>query len=232
MCLLLTLLRAAEPAAAEKVPALEIHLTDGKTDLALELLREIGDMKKNDAEAEALVKLIRNPRVDMSDEVKEASFVALQGIGSRKVTRDLIAFLKHSRLKKEPVVRIGVCRAISGSADPKGIETILDLLRDEEDSVVAAAAEAAGVYRNGKESWRKDLFQTVMDIYVGTWNLKNSVNPELKTEKRRAERKWEVVEKSMEKTLQLLSNVTQNDPPAWRHWWNKNKNTRWADLDQ
>jgi hypothetical protein len=104
-------------------------------------------------------------------------------------------------------------------------------MRDSTDEVVAAAAEAAGAYRFAKESIRKDLFKTIVDIYVGTWNVKNAVNPELKTQKRRAERKWEIVEKPMERSLQLLSNVSQNTPPAWRRWWNKNKRKRWAELE-
>ena len=104
-------------------------------------------------------------------------------------------------------------------------------MRDREDRVVAAAAETAGAYRYAKVSIRKDLFKTILDIYVGTWNLKNSVNPDLKTEKRRAERKWELIERPMERSLQLLSNVTQNSPPEWRRWWNKNKRKRWEELE-
>ena len=119
----------------------------------------------------------------------------------------------------------------SGSADPAGVETLLDLMRDKDDHVIAAAAEAGGAFRYAKEATRKDLFKTILDIYVSTWNLKNAVKPELKTQKRRAERKWEIVEAPMEKSLQLLSNVTQKSPPEWRRWWNKQKRKRWAELE-
>jgi len=229
--LIMTLLLLAPDPAAVKVPELAVLLKQDKAKEALVLLKEIGAMKKNHAEAKALVKLIRNPRSGMTDEVREASFLALKEIGSRKATRGLQGLLKHSRLKKIAAIRIGVCRAFEGSADPKARENILDMLRDKEDAVIAAAAQAAGAYRYDKEAARKDLFKTIMGIYVGTWNMKNSVKAELKTEKRRAEAKWEVVHAAMERALQLLSNVVQNDPPAWRHWWNKNKHTRWAELE-
>ena len=71
--------------------------------------------------------------------------------------------------------------------------------------VVAAAGEASGAYRYAKSPMRKDLFNKIMGIYVSTWNLKNSVNPDRKKEKRRAETKWEIIEKSMETSMQLLS---------------------------
>jgi len=160
-------------------------------------------------------------------ELLEGFFLALKGIGSREVTRPLVALLKHPTLRKLSVVRIGVCRALSGSADPAGVETLVDRMRDKDDRVIAAAAEAAAAYRHAKESIRKELFRVVLEIYVSNWNLKNSVDPDLKVEKARAERRWEVIERPAERSLQLLSNVTQEDPPAWQRWWNKNKNRRW-----
>lgn len=237
MAILLTLLLLAPDEPATKVPQLTEILKDlDRTPEALQLLREIGGMKGNHAEAMALVKMIRNPRLNSKllkskPEVIEASFRALGGIGSRKVTKQLLLLLKHSTLKKEEVIRIGVCRALKGSADPKATEALIKLMRDKSDHVIAAAGEAAGAYRYEKEHIRKDLFKTILGIYESTWNLKNSVDPEMKTERRRAEEKWEIIEKPMEKSLQLLSNVTQNDPPAWRRFWNKNKKRRWGDLE-
>ena len=231
MALFLTLLLLADAPEAVKAAELVGHLKAKNKEQALLVLREMAKLDKNHAEAEALVKVIRDRRLEKPPEVMEACFVALKGIGSRKVTRSVLALLDHSRLKKEEVVRIGVCRALEGSADPKGVESIIDLLRDKEDRVIAAAAEAAGAYRYSKESIRKELFERVMGLYVSTWNLKNTVDPNLKKEQRRAELKWEIIEKPMERTLQLLSNVTQNSPPEWRRWWNKNKNKRWADLE-
>ncbi|MDH3590696.1 MAG: HEAT repeat domain-containing protein [Planctomycetota bacterium] len=232
MAILLTLVILAPPTAAEKTPLVVAALRAGETTKALALLKDIGTLKENHAEAAALVKMIRSNRVKKPPEVMEASFLALQGIGSRKVTRKVIALLKVKPLKKARAVRVGICRALSGSADPTAVETIVKLLRDPDDHVIAAAAEAAGAYRYAKDSVRKELFKTIMGIYVGTWNMKNTVNPQLKKEKRRAEQKWEIVEQAMEKAMQLLSNVTQNDPPAWRKWWNKNKKKRWAALEE
>ncbi|HEY7727811.1 MAG TPA: HEAT repeat domain-containing protein, partial [Candidatus Eisenbacteria bacterium] len=134
-------------------------------------------------------------------------------------------------LKKVDDIRVGVCRALQGSADPAATDALIDLLRDGEDRVMAAAAEAAGAYRYAKEPIRKDLFKTILDIYEATWNVKNSVSPDHKHNKRRAERRWEVIEGAMESSLQLLSNVTQPDPPSWRRWWNKNKRDRWQAIE-
>lgn len=226
---LLALLLAAPP--ANRVPELLEFLQAGETPKALALLKEIGTHEKNHDEAKDLVRMIRYRKVETPPEVVDATFRALEGIGSRKVTRDLIALLKHSKLKKESRIRIGVCRALGGSADPYAVDTLIDRMRDKDDEVIAAAVEAAGAYRYAKESVRKDLFQTIVDMYVSMWNLKNSVNPDHVVEKTRAERKWEITAASMEKSLQLLSNVTQNDPPEWRRWWNKNKNKRWQELE-
>jgi HEAT repeat protein len=237
MAILLTLLLLAPDAPATKVPELIEILRDlDRAPEALKLLREIAALKGNHAEAIALVKMIRTPKLNSKllrkrPEVIEASFRALGGIGSRKVTPHLLALLQHSTLKKEDVIRIGVCRALQGSADPKAAEAIIKLMRDKSDHVIAAAAEAAGAYRYASELVRKELFKTILGIYESTWNLKNSVDPEKKVKRRRAEDKWEIIEKPMEKSLQLLSNVTQNDPPAWRRFWNKNKKKRWGDLE-
>lgn len=226
--LMLLILAAEGPTRADEV---EAALAAGDKPKAIALLKEIGTLKGNDAEALGVVRLVREPEVTKQPEVLEECFLALKGIGSRKVTPALLRLLDHSTLKEIEAVRTGVCRAFQGSADPEGAEALLDLLHDREDRVIAAAAEAAGAYRYAKEPLRKELFKGILEVYEGTWNLKNSVKPELKVEKRRAERRWEVVEGAMEKSLQLLSNVTEPDPPSWRRWWNKNKKDRWADLE-
>ncbi len=228
LILSLLILAAEEPTRADGVAA---ALAQGDKPKSIALLKEIGTLKGNDAEALAVVKLVRDPQVLKQPEVLEECFLALKGIGSRKVTPQLLKLLDHSTLKEMEAIRIGVCRALQGSADTDGAEALIDLLRDREDRVIAAAAEAIGAYRHAKEPLRKELFKSILDIYESAWNLKNSVKPELKTEKRRAERRWEVVEAAMERSLQLLSNETQPDPPSWRRWWNKNKKDRWADLE-
>jgi len=230
MALLLCLLILA-PDDTTRVDAVAAALDAGDKPKAIALLKEIGTLKGNDTEALALIKFVRDRDVLKEPDVLEEVFLALKGIGSRKATPGLLKLLDHSVLKDYDEVRIGVCRAFEGSKDPDGAEAIRDMLHDREDRVIAAAAEAAGAYRYAKESIRKDLFKGILDVYEATWNLKNSVKPELKVEKRRAERKWEVIEAAAERSLQLLSNETQPDPPSWRRWWNKNKKDRWADLE-
>ena len=229
MAALLALILAAP--GLNRVPEVLQLLKVGEKKQALSLLKEIGTHKQNHEEAKALVKLVRSPKQRKETEILEASFLALKGIGSRKVTKSVIALLKHSVLRKIVTVRVGVCRALGGSADPAAVETIIDLLRDRYDEVCAAAADAAGAYRHDKVSVRKDLFKTILDIYEANYNLKNSVKPSLRKERSRAERKWEIIEKPMERSLQLLSNLTQADPAAWRRWWNKNKHKKWPDLE-
>lgn len=221
----------AAPAADNKVPEVAELVKADKEDEAIALLREIGTHKKNDTEALALVKFIRAGRPKKSPEIYEAAFLALKGIGSRKATKPLIALFKHRTLKKDPAVRRGICIALGGAADPKAVDALNARMRDPDDTVVAAAIEAAGAYRYAKVSIRKDLFETVLGVYVPTWNLKESINPDHKQKRQRAERKWEHIAKPSERTLQLLSNTTQEDPPSWRRWWNENKKKRWEELE-
>ena len=229
---LLVLAPPADPPKAELTPKVIEALKAGNKKKALELLKEVATKKGHHAEATALLKLVRAKRPAKADDVMEAIFRSLQGIGSRKVTPQLQLLLKRNPYKKSKIIRIGVCRALEGSADPRAIDTVIKLLRDPDDHVIAAAAECAGAYRYAKDGQRKDLFQTIMGHYVSTWNLKNSVDPAKKKERSRAEKKWEIVGDAMEKALQLLSNTTQNSPPEWRRWWNKNKKKRWAELDE
>lgn len=230
--LLLLLAADPAPAAAVKVPELVKLLQAKETKAALQLLKEIGELKGNHEEAKALVRLLRAPEPPRPPEVVEASFLALQGIGSRAVTKELLYLLDTSPYKKDPAIRTGVCRAFQGSADPQGVEAIVDLLRDVDDTVIAAAGEAAGAFRHASEPVRKGLFKEILNVYETTWNLKNSVDPGLRVEQSRAERKWGVIEKPLERSLQLLSNTTQNDPPSWRRFWNKNKRRPWAPLSE
>ncbi|MHC4953557.1 MAG: HEAT repeat domain-containing protein [Planctomycetota bacterium] len=228
---LLLLMPGPKVAEENKVPEVVQLLKDEKPDKAIALLREIGKHKKNDTEAVALVKLIKAPRPKRPPEVMEACFLALKGIGSRKVTRPLIALFKHSRLKKDPLVRKGICIALGGSADPKAVDILIQKMRDPDDHVTGAAIEAAAAYRYAREATRKELFKAVVGIYVPTWNLKESINPDHKTQRQRAEKKWEIIAKPAERSLQRLSNTTQEDPPAWQRWWNKTKRKKWEELE-
>jgi HEAT repeat protein len=229
---LLLLLAAPEPPATKnRVPEVAALLKEEKFSDALKLLREIGTHKDNHVEAADLIKLIKAPRPKRPPEIDDASFLALKGIGSRKVTQKLIALFKHSRLKKDPAMRKGICIALGGAADPKAVDALVARMRDPDNHVIGAAIEAAGNYRYSKESVRKELFKTVIGVYVPTWNMKESINPDHKQNRQRAERKWEVIAKPAERALQLLSNTTQEDPPAWRRWWNKKKKVRWQELE-
>ncbi|MHC4940201.1 MAG: HEAT repeat domain-containing protein [Planctomycetota bacterium] len=229
---LLLLLTAPDPPAAKsRVPEVTVLLKEEKHGEALKLLREIGTHKDNHAEAADLVKLIKAARPKKPPEVYEACFLALKGIGSRKVTGKLIALFKHSRLKKDPAIRKGICIALGGSADPKAVDALVARMRDPDNHVIGAAIEAAGSYRYSRESIRKELFKTVLSVYVPTWNMKESINPDHKQQRQRAEKKWEVIAKPSERTLQLLSNTRQEDPPAWRRWWNKSKKLKWEELE-
>ena len=129
------------------------------------------------------------------------------------------------------MIRKGICIALGGSADPKAVDEICDRMRDRDDHVIAAAMEAAGSFRYAKESIRKELFKTLVSVYVPTWNVKESIKPDEKLRRQRAERKWEIIVKPAEKSLRLLSNTTQEDPPAWRRWWNKSKKKKWEELE-
>ena len=229
---LILLLAAPDPPAAKnRVPEVVSLVRDEKPKQALALLREIGTHKDNDEEAVDLVKFIKAARPKKAPEIYEASFLALKGIGSRKVTRSLIALFKHSRLKKDPTIRKGICIALGGAADPKAVDTLTRRMRDPDDRVIGAAIEAAGSYRYAKTTIRKELFKTVVGVYVPTWNLKESINPDHKQQRQRAEKKWEIIAKPSERALQLLSDTTQEDPPAWRRWWNKNKKLKWKEME-
>lgn len=235
MLVAITLLLLAAPAVKDPPTKTEIQkvadlLKKDEPGKAIKLLREIGKHKDNHAEAIELVKLIKASKPKKAPEVYEASFQALKGIGSRKVTSALIALFKHPRLKKEPMIRAGICTALGGSADPKAVKSLTERMRDSDDRVIAAAVAAAGPYRYAKTSIRKELFKSVISAYVPTWNQKESINPDQRKERERAERRWQVIAKSCEQSLQLLSDTTREDPPAWRNWWNKNKKKKWAEL--
>ncbi len=235
MLVAFTILLLAAPAAKDAAPKSEVPkvtalLSKDQPGKAIKLLRKIGKHKDNHAEAIDLVKLIKAPKPKKAQEVYEACFLALKGIGSRKVTRALIALFKHPRLKKEPMFRAGICRALGGSADPKAVSALTDRMRDPDDRVIAAAIDAAGPFRYAAVSVRKELFKAVISVYVPTWNMKESIKPDHKKRRQRAERRWELIAKPSERSLQLLSDITQPDPPAWRRWWNDNKKKKWAEL--
>ena len=67
-----------------------------------------------------------------------------------------------------------------------------------------------------------------MGILDSTWNLKNAVKPELKVARRRAQKRWAIIARPFEKTLELLTNTRQPHPAEWRKWWNKNKRKKWG----
>jgi len=138
--------------------------------------------------------------------------------GAKKLKR-WIGNPKHKRdvpLQRELILALGKTRADGA------IDTLEDLLSEDEPRLLSAAATALGNFDGAKSKVRKDLFESLLKTM-------ESARENARGGGSTGSALWDALRGPGQGTLARLSGVRQNDPESWRRWWNKNKRSDWDD---
>jgi HEAT repeat protein len=147
---------------------------------------------------------------------------AALGTMGEEGAKPLLAAIDTKRFKHEIELRCGLVAAAGATKSPAGIKPILDLLKDKDYPVIAAAADALANYREAKEADRKNIVETMVK-YLESAKGQADQNPN-DTE---ARKKFDTIGGPLMNSLGKLTGEQIRDPQAWVKWWNDNKKKKW-----
>jgi hypothetical protein len=156
-------------------------------------------------------------------EVRDRAFALVEKERPKELVKPLAALPDDRRFKRDFDLHRRVAHALAVIADVSAIEPLTGLLFADDSTVIAAAADALGTFASAPHRHRVDPVKRMIDLYEGTWNLKESIRPEDRVAAKHAADRWEVFGKSLRAALQALTRQTMTRPREWRDWWNDHK---------
>tara|TARA_R110002126_G_scaffold86474_18_gene208801 strand:- start:7458 stop:8294 length:837 start_codon:yes stop_codon:yes gene_type:complete len=146
---------------------------------------------------------------------------ALGQMGPESV-KPLESWIGHKAHKKDLALQRKLILALGLTKDEKSIDTLLDLLKNKDATLQAAASEALGNHSGRDEKARKEIFEEVLKIVTAAHNLvEQNVTDNI------ARERYDAIKGSMITTLQIMSGESLREPNDFRTWWNKNKKKNW-----
>jgi hypothetical protein len=150
-----------------------------------------------------------------------AAAQALAQMGPESV-KPLTSWIGHKAHKKDLLVQRELILALGMTMDEKSIKTLLDLLKNKDATLQAAASEALGQHSGRDQKVRKEIFEEVLKIVTAAHNLvEQDVTNNI------ARERYDAIKGSMITTLQIMSGESLREPNQFRTWWNKNKKKNW-----
>ena len=150
-----------------------------------------------------------------------AAAVSLGHMGPESVDV-LVKQLGNKAHKKNLYLKRQILLSLGKTTDEGAAEEILDMLKDKDQIVVAAAAEALGEYHEAEQKLRKELVEGVLKELMPR---KNAIDNDSADE---IAREWyDAISGPCITTLQRLTGQELRSPEDFRTWWNKNKKEDW-----
>jgi HEAT repeat protein len=156
-------------------------------------------------------------------EVRDRAFAIVEKERPKELVKTLAALPDDRRHKRDFDVHRRVAHALAVIADVSGIEPLTGMLLSEDPQVVASAADALATFASAPHRHRVEPVKRMIDLYEGTWNVKESIRPEDRVAAKHAAARWEAFGKSLRAALQALARQTITRPAEWRRWWNDHK---------
>ncbi len=139
----------------------------------------------------------------------------------------LVKYIGHKRHKKNLSLQRALILSLGKVKDPKSIKTLLDLLKNKDNVVIAAAAEALGEYKGAPQKIRKEAFNELLKLLTTIKALKDGDMNDIASRD-----KYDVIAAPITTSLQLLSGHDARKPEDWQRWWNKNKKKDWGEEEE
>ncbi|MEW6071363.1 MAG: hypothetical protein AB1726_02050 [Planctomycetota bacterium] len=124
-------------------------------------------------------------------------------------------------------VREAILAAVGRTRDARAVEPLLDVLDEFQARLQAAAAGALGEFTNLDQKIRKRIFEDLLKLLAST-HAAQQEDPNGSTINDR----WNRIAGPAQSSMRKLSGAEVDGPPAWLHWWNKNKKRDWDDKEQ
>jgi len=157
-----------------------------------------------------------------ADNQLNVAAAAVLGEMGPESTDALIKWIGHKDLRKDIVVQHKLILSLGKTKDKKGIKTLGLTLENKTPSVVGAAAEALGEFKDSDLATRKDIFENLLKILMSAKNAKDgNINDTI------ARERYDIVAAPIITSLGKLSKHDERDPDKWQTWWNKNKKENW-----
>lgn len=132
--------------------------------------------------------------------------------------------LDHKNLKDKPKARRELILAIGAAKYEPGIKDLMDLLKNFDAAVQAAAAESLGHFAGVDQKQRKQIFKELLETIMP---VKNTVDSD--TTDQEARKRLDTISTPILGSMKALTNHDEPDLQAWQRWWNHNKNEDWKD---
>ncbi len=135
--------------------------------------------------------------------------VFLKWIGDKAHRKDL-------QLQRLMILKLGKSKTEAAR------DALIKLLNDEQNQIVAAAAEGLGEFGDIDQKLRKTTFETMLKVLM---SAKAAVDAS--SSDPIAREKYDTIAAPIVTTLQRLTKHEEHDPTEWQRWWNKNKKEDW-----
>ncbi len=141
--------------------------------------------------------------------------------------------LDNKILLKEKEVGRTLVLALGKTRDKSATKTLLDLLDNPDETIVAAAGETLGEYEGASLALRKQLFDEALKALLRAKEEKDSqvqqtLDPSSPHDAA-AVKRYELLEAAFGSALQRLSKQDARSAEMWQRWWSKNKRADWDD---
>lgn len=150
-----------------------------------------------------------------------ASATALGRMGPESV-KGLITFMGHKNFAKEYAGKRALILALGNTKDEDAVDDLTDVLSHHEPQIQAAAAEALQQFAGSDSKVRKVIFKEILDqlsLVKNSLDI-NQTDPIVR-------QRYDAIAGPMLRSMQDLSGHEENDPMAYRSWWNDNKKRDW-----
>jgi hypothetical protein len=137
--------------------------------------------------------------------------------------RELLKASKDRSLKEETKrdVYLAVVRSLGVTKDAAAMKALLGLLKDKDNDVIVAAAEALIHFQETNDPTRKQIAGEMIKLLSSAFSGAKDPRQTALVEK------YDAMSVPFNNTLQALTKASPGNPEDWQKWFNENKKKRW-----
>ncbi len=182
--------------------------------------------KDREAIAKALGGALAEKRKELGPEqpderlaVAAATALGRMGVdGGKQLQKNL----EHKNLSDKPRARREVILALGNTRFEAGADDLMDLAKNHDAAIQAAAAEALGSFEGADQKLRKAIFKALFEVIMP---VKNTVDGDASDSE--ARERLNTISTPFLNTLKKVTGHEESDLQQWQRWWNHNKNEDW-----
>lgn len=143
-----------------------------------------------------------------------------------EASKTLLKYVGHKKHRKDITLQRALILSVGKTKDKSAVKSILGLLNDKDNTIIASAAESLANYSEIELKTRKDIFNDLLKILTTAKAVKDGDLNDIF-----AREKFDAIAGPITTTLQELSGHDARKPEAWQRWWNKNKKKDWDEAE-